>query len=49
MGLRSLPACCGLLLSISFFVTAEEIPHRHRILVAQYQGAGGKPAHRSFG
>jgi hypothetical protein len=41
MGLRSSLACCGLLLSIFFFVTAEEIPRRHRILVAQYQGPGG--------
>jgi hypothetical protein len=41
MSLRSLLACCGLLLSVSSFVTADEIPHRHRILVAQYQGPGG--------
>src|SRR5438552_3695060 len=41
MRLRSLLACCWMLLRISSPLTAGEIPHHHRILVAQYQGPGG--------
>src|SRR4051812_45571585 len=39
--LRSLQACWWMLLWSSSVLTAGEIPHQHRILLAQYQGPGG--------